>query len=158
MPDHKSALRELLLQQVPLDGSIGNKSLLERLIRAADSPITEADYRQARDRLIAEGLLVAGRGRGGSVMRAPQTQDRGNEEQELSLHAQEAPPPKPAAGRRAPRSAPKPRSAAGQAKQISATATPIAARTTPTSAWWTPPATGWRKKASGATTPTSTRP
>lgn len=118
MPDHNSALRELILQNVPLDGSIGNKSLLERLIRAAEFPITEADYRQARDRLIAEGLLVAGRGRGGSVMRAPQTQDRGDEEQELSLHAQEAPPPKPAAGRRAPRSAPKPRSAAGQAKQI----------------------------------------
>lgn len=64
-PDFRAAL----LAAVPEQGmSIGNQSLFERLQqRFADlSPHT---YQATRDALIAEGLLLKGRGRGGAVRR-----------------------------------------------------------------------------------------
>jgi hypothetical protein len=57
MPDKKNALRELILQQIPREGGIGNKALLEWITQAADVAISEQDYRQARDGLIVERLI-----------------------------------------------------------------------------------------------------
>lgn len=70
MNDVNADLLAGVLSLVPEDGSsIGNQSLLERL--RADMPaVTEADYKAARDVLVTRGVLVKGRGRGGSVSRA----------------------------------------------------------------------------------------
>ncbi|PKM31585.1 MAG: restriction endonuclease subunit M [Gammaproteobacteria bacterium HGW-Gammaproteobacteria-11] len=58
-----------LLAAVPADGSsIGNQSLFERL-HSQFPDLTEAQLWAVRDGLIAQGLLVKGRGRGGSVLR-----------------------------------------------------------------------------------------
>ncbi len=78
-------LSSLLLGLVPEDGSkIGNQALRERLADVAKRKISEKDYQTARDTLIAQGLLRAGKGRGGSVARVIDTPD------ELVLAAREA--------------------------------------------------------------------
>lgn len=65
-----SELVEALLAAVPADGSsIGNQSLLERL-RGQFPELAEEAFLAARDALIEQGVLVKGRGRGGSVLRA----------------------------------------------------------------------------------------
>ncbi|WP_275546980.1 HsdM family class I SAM-dependent methyltransferase [Pseudomonas sp. Marseille-Q0931] len=64
-------LGEALLAAVPVDGSsIGNQTLFERL-KAQLPGISEEQLWAARDALIEQGVLVKGRGRGGSVLRAP---------------------------------------------------------------------------------------
>jgi len=63
-------LSEALLAAVPIDGSsIGNQTLFERL-KAQLPEISEEQLWAARDALIEQGVLVKGRGRGGSVLRA----------------------------------------------------------------------------------------
>ena len=63
-------LGEALLAAVPVDGSsIGNQTLFERL-KAQLPEISEEQLWAARDALIDQGVLIKGRGRGGSVLRA----------------------------------------------------------------------------------------
>ncbi|WP_442900174.1 DNA methyltransferase [Geoalkalibacter sp.] len=87
-----SALKELILCLVPDDGSsIGNQALKERfLARAKDigQPVDAPRFDELRELLVAEGLLLKGKGRGGSVRLAEPTE-------EFSLRVQEAPPEKP---------------------------------------------------------------
>lgn len=66
----KDSLRAALLAAVPEDGAaIGNHSLLAGL-RARFPSLADEAYQQAREALIADGLLARGRGRGGAVRRA----------------------------------------------------------------------------------------
>ncbi len=62
-------LSQALLAAVPMDGSIGNQSLFEQL-HGQFAELTEEQFWVARDALIEQGMLVKGRGRGGSVLRA----------------------------------------------------------------------------------------
>lgn len=63
------ALKALILELVPADGStIGNQSLLAAIQKRMPKA-TESGYRDARDALLEEGILGKGRGRGGSVFR-----------------------------------------------------------------------------------------
>jgi adenine-specific DNA-methyltransferase len=58
-------LGDLLLEVLPPDGStMGNLSAREALRRAAERPISEEDYEAVRDKALALGLVVRGRGRG----------------------------------------------------------------------------------------------
>jgi type I restriction enzyme M protein len=66
-------LSQALLAAVPADGSsIGNQTLLSRL-QSQFAELTDEQFRAARDELIAQGALLKGRGRGGSVSRASVT-------------------------------------------------------------------------------------
>ena len=118
--DH--VLRELILQHVPEYGaSIGNKALLGSLSRSANYSINEEDYRRVRDALIAEGLLAAGKGRGGSVMRAqagdiPATAD--DDEDDFGLEAQIPAAPRTTVGRAPRKAAGGPHAAKGDGKQV----------------------------------------
>ena len=63
-------LADRLLELVPLDGSaVGNQTLFQQF-RAAAEPASEADFEQAREALLASGVLLKGKGRGGSLRRA----------------------------------------------------------------------------------------
>jgi len=62
-------LSQALLAAVPVTGSIGNQSLFEQL-HGQFAELTEEQFWVARDALIEQGVLVKGRGRGGSVLRA----------------------------------------------------------------------------------------
>lgn len=66
-------LGRAVLAEVPVDGSsIGNQTLFERLkTRLPD--VTDDHLWAARDALIEQGVLIKGRGRGGSVLRAHPT-------------------------------------------------------------------------------------
>lgn len=65
-----SDLAQALLAAVPEDGgSIGNQALYERL-KSQFTGLSEEQFWESRDGLISEGVLVKGRGRGGSVLRA----------------------------------------------------------------------------------------
>lgn len=67
MGDASETLRKIILDLVPEDGStIGNKTLLAA-IEEQLTEVSEDDYFAARDALVDEGLVVKGRGRGGSV-------------------------------------------------------------------------------------------
>ena len=66
----QARLSQSLLALVPVDGSsIGNQSLFEQL-SAAFPDLSQAAFVEARDALIAQGVLQKGRGRGGSVKRS----------------------------------------------------------------------------------------
>ena len=84
----------LLLEQVPVDGTtIGNKALhLQFQIAAAmqDTPVDAAQFENLKQSLLSKGLLVKGKGRGGSVKRAES--DAG----EYGLASQSAPMEPPA--------------------------------------------------------------
>ena len=68
--DAKNTPEALLLSLVPSDGAaIGNQALRDQFLAQA-SGLTEADFDRLRDALIAQGVLVRGKGRGGSVRRA----------------------------------------------------------------------------------------
>jgi hypothetical protein len=76
MIDSSQDLRELILQLVPDDGSsIGNQALITEL-REILPEIDDAEYHNAKDTLVAQGILTKGRGRGGSVKRAVGTEFR----------------------------------------------------------------------------------
>ena len=70
-----SRLRKLLLDLVPPDGeSVGHTSIREMFDSAVESrqyKVTSADFEKLRDALIADGALLRGKGRGGSVRRPP---------------------------------------------------------------------------------------
>lgn len=91
-------LRKALLSIVPADGSaIGNTALrreIENALAAKGLEIAEDDYWQVQGELVAEGVLIKGAGRGGSVRLAEATED--DESADFSLEAQEAPEPEPA--------------------------------------------------------------
>ncbi|MDN7352001.1 site-specific DNA-methyltransferase [Acetobacter senegalensis] len=64
------SLRDLILSLLPEDGStIGNQRLLTALQEHLPK-LKESRYQAERDELAAEGLLIKGKGRGGSVARA----------------------------------------------------------------------------------------
>jgi len=68
-----ATLSQALLAAVPTDGSsIGNQTLLSRLL-GQFAGLSDEQFRAARDELIAQGVLLKGRGRGGSVSRASVT-------------------------------------------------------------------------------------
>jgi hypothetical protein len=61
-------LGDLLLEVLPPDGStMGNLSAREAQSRAAERQIGEEEYEAVRDKALALGLVVKGRGRGGSI-------------------------------------------------------------------------------------------
>ena len=61
-------LGDLLLEVLPPDGStIGNLSAREALGRAVGRPISEEEYEAVKDKALGLGLVVKGRGRGGSI-------------------------------------------------------------------------------------------
>ena len=61
-------LGDLLLEVLPPDGgTLGNLSAREALSRAAARTISDEQYLAVRDRALALGLIVKGRGRGGSI-------------------------------------------------------------------------------------------
>ena len=68
------SLAETLLALVPPDGSaIGNQSLLQKFIAAGTAEehrAAEADFEWLKEELIASGVLLKGKGRGGSLRRA----------------------------------------------------------------------------------------
>lgn len=62
-----STIRDLILGNVPEDGSaIGNLALIA-LLRDTVPSLTDEEYSAAKDELVDEGVLGKGRGRGGSV-------------------------------------------------------------------------------------------
>lgn len=74
MPDlHLARIRACLLSLVPENGAaVGNTALrrdLEARLRAEGLELSEDDYWSAHAALIAEGMLMKGQGRGGSVRR-----------------------------------------------------------------------------------------
>jgi len=87
-------LKKALLAIVPQDGStIGNKALrrgIEGRLAAEGVSITEEDYWQVHADLIAEGVLVKGQGRGGSVRRVL-SDATGREDFSLAVQAQPEP-------------------------------------------------------------------
>lgn len=98
------ALRDLILANVPQDGSaIGNMALVA-LLRETVSGLTDEEYTGAKDELVAEGLLGKGRGRGGSVFLLGFEDDEDDEgDDDFALTAQEpaAPSaPKAASGKK----------------------------------------------------------
>jgi len=61
-------LGDLLLEVLPGDGStIGNLSAQEALSRAAERQISEEEYEAVKERALTLGLVVKGRGLGGSI-------------------------------------------------------------------------------------------
>ncbi|BEU99452.1 site-specific DNA-methyltransferase [Novosphingobium olei] len=98
------ALRDLILANVPQDGSaIGNMALVA-LLRETVPGLTDEEYTGAKDELVAEGLLGKGRGRGGSVFLLGFEDDEDDEgDDNFALTAQEpaAPSaPKAASGKK----------------------------------------------------------
>ncbi|WP_295393559.1 DNA methyltransferase [uncultured Thiodictyon sp.] len=75
--DHPQQLTDLLLSLVPADGTTIGNTALRRQIEAHLAPegltLAEADYWQAQAALIAQGVLIKGQGRGGTVRRASAT-------------------------------------------------------------------------------------
>lgn len=79
-------IRKAILKELSKDGTaVGNMRLRELIAARLDAKVTEEDYFEARDALIAEGTLATGRGRGGSVRRIT------DEAPALTLEAQEVP-------------------------------------------------------------------
>lgn len=97
MSDLVQRLKAALLSLVPSDGSpIGNTALrreAEALLQADGLAMGEADYWQAHADLIADGSLLKGQGRGGSVRLAA------NVAGDFSLAEQVAPAPEPSAAK-----------------------------------------------------------
>ncbi|WP_200348525.1 hypothetical protein [Halochromatium glycolicum] len=100
------SLTDLILSLTPEDGaSIGNGAMMA-LLREQMPDLTDADYVAARDALVADGRLVRGRGRGGSIMRViadaqheegASDQDGDDEANGFALTPTEAPAPRPRA-------------------------------------------------------------
>ncbi|HRH72141.1 MAG TPA: site-specific DNA-methyltransferase [Zoogloea sp.] len=90
-------LKKALLSIVPADGSaIGNTALrreIESALAAKGLESTEDDYWQVQAELVAEGVLVKGAGRGGSVRLAGAIDE--GEGGDFALEAQVAPEPEP---------------------------------------------------------------
>ncbi len=102
--ERQQQLQTLLLNLLPADHTtVGNITLQNQFLTAAASaghtpPATEEDFQTAREALLAAGLAIKGKGRGGSTARAT-----GAVRPEFALDAPAAPtpdaaatPPKPA--------------------------------------------------------------
>ncbi len=76
-PQH---LKECILALTPADGgSVGNIRLFAALQREFPS-LQEEEYHAAREALVSAGLLLKGKGRGGSVLRPPAAPQTGGSE------------------------------------------------------------------------------
>ena len=107
MPDQpQPALHTLLLHLLPADHTtVGNITLLEQFLAAAQAaghqpPATEDDFKIAREALVAAGLAVKGKGRGGATARAT-----GAQRPDFALDAPTAPAPTPTAAAKPPKAA-----------------------------------------------------
>lgn len=135
MPSLQDRVMRAMLSIVPSDGStIGNTALrreIDKLLLSEGLSIGDDDYWQAHSALVADGVLLKGQGRGGSVRRAQVADevasgasgDLGDDVDGFALQAQQPPelsaqaaPKAPAAAKRP--AAPSARSAAGEAAQI----------------------------------------
>lgn len=85
-----STIRDLILGNVPEDGSaIGNLALIA-LLRDTVPSLTDEEFSAAKDELVDEGVLGKGRGRGGSVFLLGFEDDQEEEgEDDFTLTAQE---------------------------------------------------------------------
>jgi len=100
--DRTSDLAVQLLTLLPADGSaIGNGALRAALAQAIGRDVKEEEYSSARDRLVAQGTLAKGKGRGGSVRRVSAAGER----PDLEMTAPPPAPPKtgPGTGGKRPR-------------------------------------------------------
>ena len=97
MTNEQQQLTTLLLNLLPADHTtVGNSTLLERFLAAAQAeghkpPATEDDFKTAREALVAAGLAVKGKGRGGATARAT-----GAQRPDFALGAPTPPAPAPA--------------------------------------------------------------
>jgi len=108
----QQALEALLLNLLPADHStVGNATLQQQFLAAAQAaghpgPVTADDFQAAREALLAAGLAVKGKGRGGSTARAT-----GAQRPDFALNAPTAPataaaPARPAKAKAKPAPAP----------------------------------------------------
>lgn len=82
-------LQDQILSLLPADGSaMGNKAVQDALA-SAGIEVDDNQYQAARDTLLAAGLIVKGRGRGGSIAKVL------SDSEELVLEVQSAPEDKP---------------------------------------------------------------
>ena len=106
MTNEQQQLTTLLLNLLPADHTtVGNSTLLERFLAAAQAeghkpPATEDDFKTAREALVAAGLAVKGKGRGGATARAT-----GAQRPDFALGAPTPPAPAPAATPKPPKAA-----------------------------------------------------
>ena len=104
MNNEQQQLPTLLLSLLPADHStVGNITLLDQFLAAAQQagrqpPATEDDFKAAREALVAAGLAVKGKGRGGATARAT-----GAQRPDFALDAPT--PPAPAATPKPPKAA-----------------------------------------------------
>jgi adenine-specific DNA-methyltransferase len=90
-----SSIRDLILTNLPEDGSAISNSALLALLQDAVPDLTEDEYREAKDDLVAEGLLAEGLGRGGTVFLAGvgesdnEQDDSDEEDSDFALEAQD---------------------------------------------------------------------
>lgn len=104
MTNEQQQLTTLLLNLLPADHTtVGNSTLLEQFLAAAQAeghqpPATEDDFKTAREALVAAGLAVKGKGRGGSTARAT-----GAQRPDFALDT--PPTPAPAAAAKPPKAA-----------------------------------------------------
>lgn len=89
------ALAQLLLGLVPEDGSaIGNqqlKKLLVEAVKKSGTKVSDAQFESLRERLVKDGVLAKGKGRGGSVRRAQASVARDAGASDFALSAPERP-------------------------------------------------------------------
>ncbi len=70
-----SSIRNLILATMPEDGSAISNSALLALLQDVMPDLTEDAYREAKEDLVAEGLLAEGHGRSGTVFLARDSED-----------------------------------------------------------------------------------
>ncbi len=102
----KEMLRNALLAQLEESGgSAGNKALREAMEAALGREVSQEDYDEVKEELVAEGLLGRGKGKGGSVYLAAADDDE-DAGDDFSLAVQETPEPSEAKPRKAKAAAP----------------------------------------------------
>jgi adenine-specific DNA-methyltransferase len=98
--ERQQTLQQFLLDLLPSDGSLaGNGSLLAQWTRAAAEvglAVTAEDFATLREELIARGLVIKGKGRGGSTARALANADSSDR---FALQSVAPPAPHPASPR-----------------------------------------------------------
>ena len=72
-------IKAAILAQLPEDGTqIGNQKMQTQLLIVDELKLSEEDYRQACDELVAEGRVAKGRGRGGAIRLADKKAEAGS--------------------------------------------------------------------------------
>lgn len=90
MSDQTDAIRALILELVPADGSSVGNQALAKAIRERNPVISEEAIRSVREELIGEGLLAKGKGRGGSVyLAAPSASEDADEDDDTQAEESE---------------------------------------------------------------------